>query len=441
MTSARKRFASGVLLASIFLLFAASDANALPAFARKYGLRCSACHEAWPMLNYFGQKFKDNGYQLMNDRDAPIWQNNGYWPVTIRITPSWHRESTDKVAVDQAATGQQRVTSHGFDVGGLDLLSGGTLDKNLSFLFVLSSDENAVFHFESVNARFDNLFGSPWLNLKVGKFELDNIVSEKRGLTLSGSGGGFQLYHFIPIGDSNFVGQIGDNQFGLEWMGHSANDRTRISASLLNSSDGNVDLPGSNSYTGFFAGSQAFELGKLGTQRVGFYAMVGQAPTNTLTSGGEPIPGGGFGNKNFSRVGFNGLFYLGKLDFQVVTQHGSDDAYFGTATAAPDALPAGARSAVWNGAFVETHYVYSPQLVFIQRSEWMRMSQQSIPGTPSNLGDIDNYVFGYRYMPIMNSRAGFAIHNEYSWIRQRGTAPDGTDLASSSVLLGFDFDF
>jgi len=441
MTSARKRFASGVLLASIFLLFAASDANALPAFARKYGLRCSACHEAWPMLNYFGQKFKDNGYQLMNDRDAPIWQNNGYWPVTIRITPSWHRESTDKVAVDQAATGQQRVTSHGFDVGGLDLLSGGTLDKNLSFLFVLSSDENAVFHFESVNARFDNLFGSPWLNLKVGKFELDNIVSEKRGLTLSGSGGGFQLYHFIPVGDSNFVGQIGDNQFGLEWMGHSANDRTRISASLLNSSDGNVDLPGSNSYTGFFAGSQAFELGKLGTQRVGLYAMVGQAPTNTLTSGGEPIPGGGFGNKNFSRVGFNGLFYLGKLDFQVVTQHGSDDAYFGTATAAPDALPAGARSAVWNGAFVETHYVYSPQLIFIQRSEWMRMSQQSIPGTPSNLGNIDNYVFGYRYMPIMNSRAGFAIHNEYSWIRQRGTAPDGTDLASSSVLLGFDFDF
>ena len=196
-----------------------------------------------------------------------------------------------------------------------------------------------MFHFESVNARFDNLFGSPWLNLKVGKFELDNIVSEKRGLTLSGSGGGFQLYHFIPVGDSNFVGQIGDNQFGLEWMGHSANDRTRISASLLNSSDGNVDLPGSNSYTGFFAGSQAFELGKLGTQRVGFYAMVGQAPTNTLTSGGEPIPGGGFGNKNFSREGFNGIFYLRKLDFQVVTQHGSDNAYFATATAVPGSSP------------------------------------------------------------------------------------------------------
>ena len=244
------------------------------------------------MLNYFGQKFKDNGYQLMNDRDAPIWQNNGYWPVTIRITPTWHRESTDKVAVDQAATGQQRVTASGFDVGGLDLLSGGTLDKNLSFLFVLSSDETAAFHFESVNARFDNLFGSPWLNVKVGKFELDNIVSEKRGLTLSANGGGFQLYHFVPVGDSNIMARSATTS--LVWNGWGTRRMTaRVSRpSLLNSSDGNVDLPqGNSSYTGFFAGSQAFEVGKLGTQRVGFYAMVGQAPTNSLTSGGDQIPG------------------------------------------------------------------------------------------------------------------------------------------------------
>lgn len=448
MTSARKRLAGGFLLASIFFFCFVDDAHAIPAFARKYGLRCSACHEAWPMLNYFGQKFKDNGYQMMNDRDAPIWQNNGYWPVTMRITPSWHRESSDKVAFDTPTgplTGQQRITAHGFDVGGLDILSAGTLDKNISFLFVLSSDETAAFHFESVNARFDNLFGSPWLNLKMGKFELDNFVSEKRGLTLTASGGGFQLYHFVPVGDNNIFGGIGDNQFGLEWMGHSANDRTRISATLVGSTAGNVDLPGSNAYSGFFAGSQAFDTGKLGTQRVGFYAMVGQAPTNSLTATSDgvtaPIPGGGFGNKGFHREGFVGLFYLGKLDFQVVTQHGSDNAFFATSTPAGTPLPTGARAAVWNGAFVETHYVYSPQLIFLQRSEWIRMSQQAIPGTASNLGNIDNYVVGYRYMPFMNSRAGFAWHNEYSWIRMRGGAPDGTDLTSNSLMLGFDFDF
>jgi hypothetical protein len=41
----------------------------------------------------------------------------------------------------------------------------------------------------------------------------------------------------------------------------------------------------------------------------------------------------------------------------------------------------------------------------------------------------------------MTSRAGFAWHNEYSWVRRRGVAPDLTDLTSGSLLTGFDFDF
>lgn len=451
-------FAATSLVMSAVLIGCSQPANALPAFARKYGLRCSACHESWPMLNYFGQKFKDNGYQLMNDHDAPIWQNPSYWPITLRITPFWSRESTNKVAVDSAATGEQRITTTGFNLSGLDILTGGTLEKNISFLLVPSSDETGAFHFESANVRFDNLLRSPWLNVKVGKFELDSFISEKRTLTLSASGGGYQLFHFIPVNDGNIFAQIGDNQLGAEWMGHSANDRTRLSAAVFSSVDGNVDLPyGQNSYSAFFAGSQAFDAGKLGVQRVGGYALVGQAPTTFLSSGGAILPGSGTGNKSFSRYGFEGLFYLGsKLDFQVFTQHGSDDAFFGACFgdivdgATPclnnnngsTSLPAGARNATWNGAFVETHYVWNPQFILIQRSEWVRMSQQSIPGTPSNLGDIDTYLFGYRYNPFMSSRAGFAFHNEYSWLRQRGTSPvSATDLTSNSLLLGFDFDF
>ncbi len=42
----------------------------IPAFARKYGLRCSACHTVWPELSAFGQRFKDNGYQLGNDTSS-----------------------------------------------------------------------------------------------------------------------------------------------------------------------------------------------------------------------------------------------------------------------------------------------------------------------------------------------------------------------------------
>src|ERR1700723_529584 len=270
-------FTTIALILSFVVLTASQRAHALPAFARKYGLRCSACHESWPMLNYFGQKFKDNGYQLMNDRDAPIWQNPGYWPVTFRITPFWHRESTDKVATDatpEAGTGayptvERQITEHGFDLSGLDFHTGGTLEKNLSFYVLPSSDPTGAFHFETVMGRLDNLFGSPWLNLKLGKFELDNLLSEKRILTLTGNGGIYQLYHFIPVGDGNIFGQMGDNQLGAEVMGHSYNDRTRYSAAVLSSTDGNVGLPYGNAYTGFFTFSQAFDVGKLGVDRLG----------------------------------------------------------------------------------------------------------------------------------------------------------------------------
>jgi len=451
-----------VLLATItvilLILSSTESASALPAFARKYGLRCSACHESWPMLNYFGQKFKDNGYQLMNDRDSPIWQNPSYWPITMRITPFWSRESVNKIAVDNAPTGESSLATTGFNLTGLDILTGGTLEKNISFLLVPSSDETGAFHFESANVRFDNIFHSPWLNVKVGKFELDSFISEKRTLTLSASGGAYQLFHFIPVGDGNIFGQIGDNQLGAEWMGHSYDDRTRLSAAVFSSVDGNVDLPyGQNSYSAFVAGSQAFGAGKLGVQRVGAYAMFGQAPTTYLVGGSLPLPSTGTGNKSFSRVGFEGLFYLGPhLDFQVFTQHGSDSAWFGqcygdiitgtcptTNNNTPGTvLPTGARNPTWNGAFVETHFVVNPQFVIIQRSEWVRMSQQALSSFPSNLGDIDNYVFGYRYNPFMTSRAGFAFHNEYSWFRQRGTSPvTNTDLTTNSLMLGFDFDF
>ena len=321
--------------------------------------------------------------------------------------------------------------------------------------------QRAAFHFETVFARLDNLFGSPWLNVKLGKFELDNLLSEKRILTLTGNGGIYQLYHFIPVGDGNIFGQIGDNQLGLEVMGHSWNDRTRYSASLLSSNDGTTQLPyGANAYSGFFTASQAFDTGKAGVQRIGAYAMVGLAPTQwlTTTTAGvtTPLGGSGIGNKGFSREGFVGQFYFGQhVDLQVVTQHGEDNAWFGQGygdlidgiavnnNTPGTTLPSFARAPTWNGVLFEPHYVYSPQLIFIGRYETIRMSQQAnaLPGVPSNLGNISTYTIGYRYNPFMTSRAGFAWHNEYNWLHQDGTAPDGTNINTSELLLGFDFDF
>ena len=450
------------------LLINCYPANAIPAFARKYGMPCSSCHEGWPKLSYFGQQFKDNGYQMGNDRDAPIFQQAAYWPATFRITPFWSRQSTDKVQVDGSngiSGNEAKVTTDGFNWTGLDFHTGGTLAKNVSFYVLPSSDEYGNFHFESVWARLDNIGGSSWFNIKLGKFELDNLLSEKRILTLTAVSGVYTNYHFQPFSSpgvpENYIFGIGDNQVGLEYMGHSADDRTRVSASLITSSDGNPDVPYSSAYAGYFAASQAFEVGGLGIQRVGGFAYIGSAPTYYKYTNGGPgipgeansqawappgtgIPGTGAGNKGLERYGVIGMIYLKKYNMTAIYFRGSDSAWLGTNTAAlPGAtLPAGAQSPKWNGALFESNYDWSPRLVLIQRYELDRVSQQAFASNPSNLGNADVLTFGARFYPFISSRAGFAYHAEYAIIWQKGASPvTFSNLTTSNLLFGFDFAF
>ncbi len=460
---AAKVLAYSVVVLSV-LLIDCRPASAIPAFARKYGLPCSSCHEAWPKLSPFGQQFKDNGYQLGNDRDAPIFQQAAYWPIALRITPNWHLERQDHVVVD-GPNGQNTalatVTTNGFDYTGMDMLTAGTLAKNFSFLLVPSADETGAFHFESANVRFDNLLGSSWLNIKVGKFELDNLQSEKRILTLSANGGFYQNYHFQPwlapgVVSPAYVFGIGDNQLGMEWMGHSANDRTRVSAALLTGTDGNPDFQSGiggaagRAYEAFFAGSQAFEVGNLGLQRVGGFAYFGHAPTYTeYSSGGTPINGTGIGNEPYYRAGFIGMWYVKKLDVTTMYFYGHDNVYLATGTASnlgSTGLPLGAHAPSWNGALFETHYTWSPQLILVNRYELIRMKQQALDSSPGDLGNVDALTFGFRYYPFINSRAGFAFHNEYSivWNRKVQVSPVTglpIDQTSSSLFFGIDFAF
>jgi hypothetical protein len=415
------------------------------------------------MLSPFGQSFKDNGYQMGNDRDAPIYQDPAYWPVTFRITPTWHRESTNRISVDDPAnlggSIEAKITAHGFDWTGLDFHTGGTLAKNISFYVLPSSDNTGAFHFEAVWARLDNLLGSSWLNLKMGKFELDNLLSEKRILTLTNVAGTYANYHFQPLvspGSSanppvteGYTFGIGDNQVGIELMGHSKDDRTRYSVSLLSGNDGQPSIPTNRGYNGYFAASRAFQVGSLGLQRVGGFAYIGEAPTyfqytqgGTVAGPGAGIPGTGIGNKSFYRAGLIGQWYIEKVDVTTMYFHGWDNVFLGSNTAANMPLPTGAQGPTWNGGLFETHYTPNPQLVILNRYELIRMSRQVFASNPANFGNVDVLTFGYRYYPFISSRAGFAFHNEFAVKRQRGAAPlSGLDLTTNSLLIGFDFAF
>ncbi len=451
----------GALLLSSFVVFSSQPGYAIPAFARKYGLPCSACHIGWPILNVFGQVFRDNGYQIGNERDSPIYQNPAYWPITFRVTPQWHLETQTKVQIDDptgATPGtEQTITTHGFDLSGLDIWTAGTLYKNISFSVLPSMAEGDSFHFENAWVRFDNLLNSPWLNLKFGKFELDMLLSEKRFLTLSSVGGSWYNYHFLPpmsiapyTTDINGFGGIGDNQLGVELSGHSKNSYARYSIALLSSVDGNPGLTSggqggtSRTYDTFINLNEGFQAGGLGVQRVGLFGYFGMSPTYFLTSGGTPVQAKG--NRSFSRVGAYGWWFLKQFDIETLYMHGQDNVFLGNGVAAndPGSLPAGAAGPSWNGGFVEAHYTINPQFIITGRYELVHMSRQAnaaLAATP-NLGNVDSFTIGYRWYPIMFSRAGLAFHNEYAQAKTGNTSIlTGSDQTARSVLIGFDFDY
>jgi len=434
----------GVAVAASYRAAYSRYVLAIPAFARKYGLRCSACHTVWPELSAFGQRFKDNGYQLGNDRDSPIWQNNAYWPIAMRTTPQFRLESTTNQITD-SAPGGKTLSQYGFDLSGIDFLLLGTLYKNITFGLVPTLDPDGTAGVEAAFVRLDNLGNSPWANLKVGKFELDNLLSEKRITWLSSNGGFYYAYHYLPVGSANNFG-FGDNQIGAEFSGHSFNSYTRYSVALLTTDDGTPGLPGGKSMDAMVTLSHAVALGSgLGPQRLGVFGYLGHRPTSfeTTDAGTTIIPGTGSANKSFVRVGATAQLWMGNLELIPLVSHSSDDA----------ALGPGADKPAWNTALLEAHYVATPRLLFQGRYELLRMSKQGDVAIPKTQGNADALAVGIRAYPFMFSRDGMAFHGEFAMTRTIGTAPlsgDGsgvdpltptTVVWSRSLLLAFDFAF
>jgi hypothetical protein len=72
----QKSYLLGGLLFCLILAGLTQEAQAIPAFARKYKTSCATCHEAYPRLNGVGEAFRLNGYKFADDelyiKDEPV---------------------------------------------------------------------------------------------------------------------------------------------------------------------------------------------------------------------------------------------------------------------------------------------------------------------------------------------------------------------------------
>ncbi|MDQ2979285.1 MAG: hypothetical protein M3R62_08690 [Acidobacteriota bacterium] len=420
-----------VLIAVFLATIAAGELLAIPAFARKYGVRCTACHEAWPVLNNFGRAFRDNGYQLLLGKDDPVTTNPAYIPVSIRITPHYEFNEITNQPTDQ---GTKKLRSGGFGKVEIDLLTGGTLFKDVSFLVVPTGFSDGV-TLEAAWVRFDNLLKSSWLNLKIGKHEVDLPRSSHRPWSLASTG--YLIYGFHSPGSISAY-DMGENQRGIEYFGHDRGSLNRVAFSVFNveNSPGSrnvFDTPGFY----FHATHQwLFDSSAVSSAKIGVFGSYANWPTTTLTSDGVPIPGQGGNLQASTKYGAEGHIWFGPeatpLHAVLVFAHGRDS---------KELIPEATRSGTFNGGYLELGFTPSLKTTIFGRVDIVRNSQQGVEESPKSFGDHDAISVGLRHTFNFTNRAEYALHVEYTTLRTKKTGVDGLDVRSNTYFVGIDFGY
>jgi hypothetical protein len=119
-----------VLLAAVLLV---DEAGAIPAFARKYNMSCTTCHQPFPKLKPYGDEFAGNGFQLEGNEPPRAFRDTGDeqlllmrdLPVAVRIDGflRWLPQNKDG--------GRSDFQSPFI----LKLLSGGQIAHNVAYYF------------------------------------------------------------------------------------------------------------------------------------------------------------------------------------------------------------------------------------------------------------------------------------------------------------------
>ncbi len=153
-TTSTTRFAT-VLLALILGL-CASQAGAIPSWARKYQTSCSTCHTAYPKLNYFGKAFRNNGYRFPEgleeaaSKEPPVsLGSEGYkklfphalWPSHIPGAIPLAVRGILRANAFEDSTPDSFEFPHEFE-----LLAGGTIGESFSFFAELEVENEANEH-------------------------------------------------------------------------------------------------------------------------------------------------------------------------------------------------------------------------------------------------------------------------------------------------------
>ncbi len=294
----------GAALGLSLSLFAA-DAFAVPAFARRYEVACSFCHQIFPKLNRMGERFKERGFRLESEDkfDSSAWIKSV--PISARL-----------IGTRNMPEGRDAR-----NVGYLKVLSAGNLGSKVSYwaddAWLRGRGDEKTTHIEPDNAwvRFD--FKAPGkLYTKVGRFELDLPVTQTRTSHLLP----YPIYGTNTGLESDSIGLY---QQGLELGGEFGT--THVSAALVKgrNNQGVVDLAkasGVGNPDRFDANVFLRASRRMVRSRLGAFAYIGRNELVARLNASRV----GVAKDDILRLGVDGNVRFSKLHLYGVAMYGSN---------------------------------------------------------------------------------------------------------------------
>lgn len=317
------RSSVAVLLAVVLLAAPASRADAIPAFARKYGVSCSTCHFPVPRLNAFGERFAANGFEFAPGempRDTiatgdPLLRLQRDIPLAVRLDAyltALSRRYEGQVVVDQQLPWVVKV------------LSGGQIaDKISYYVYFLASERGEVAGLEDAYVQFTDVGGST-VDVLAGQFQVSDPLF-KRELRLEVED--YQAYR-VRVGDTR-ADLTYDRGVMALW---SPRDGTDLALQVVNG-QGLTAADNQREYDADGFKNLALRLSQdVGPLRFGLFGYYGEESADGATSR----------IRVFGPDGTLPLGDVGELNFQLLRRWDSDPFLGSCSVAAP--CPGGATA-------------------------------------------------------------------------------------------------
>jgi hypothetical protein len=407
------------------------DTLAIPTFTRNYGFNCMMCHTAYSRLNDYGQRFRDNGYQIPGQEgkeksvfDQPI-------PVSMRLS------------LGHTTYSNENGRASSFNLYGFDLLAAGVLHKNISFLLiytprvdfpasnydgpnVLDNKPSQQGSLESVSLIFSNVIRDA-LNIRVGRFEpAYHVFSSKRSYYL------FQPYEVYTLTTPSNNYSFDENQIGIEATGHFRCGFKYV-AGVVNGSGGNPDNNNNKDLYMNVVQTIGRGDGQTAGQRIGLFGYYGWQPLELPgTVVGTMGQTNGKENIKFYRIGATAGLNYKMLNLQVMYMAGTDEKGF-------DTIPP-VEQYKYKGGFIELNYaaLSNNRLIASLMYNWVKPNSDD-PGR-----EINSYSALVRYYLGGWKAVNIAIHAEYTHRKSNvydDIAVKWKDFDEDMFALALDFAF